>query len=203
MRRVSLSVVGALMMAGVLSASTAHAQHTPAHRLDPKFVASFGGGAGGWARGMFDATWPGFTWQGRLGVQLCSWFAIDGSYAGQFNAGYAPVSGPGIGVVNHTLSADVRFIIPTRYVQPYALVGLGPSFTNVVRWNGAQNTPLQNSVSGAIPMAVGLATQLSKHWGVSAEAGYQRSFGGGGYSTIPAYSTGDLWTGVLSVNYQM
>jgi hypothetical protein len=171
MRRVSLSIGVATVLAGILGASNAHAQQSPPDRLDPKFVASFGGGAGGWARGMFDATWPGYSWHGRLGVQLYSWLAIDGTYSGQFNAGYAPVSGPSVGVLNHTLYANVRLIIPMRVIQPYAVIGFGPSFTNVVRWEGSQTTSLTPTISAAMPVALGVATQLSPHWGVSAEAG--------------------------------
>ena len=72
----------------------------------------------------------------------------------------------------------------------------------MVRWNGAQNTPLRNNLSFAVPLGIGVSGQLSRHWLVSAEGSYQPQ-GGGSYGTDVSLTTGDIWRGMLGVAYQM
>ena len=202
MRRERLIAALSMVIGVTLHATHANAQRAPRLTVDPLLTASVATGAGGLSRGMGDATWPGVAWQARIGVQLFPFLAFDGSYSGQFNPGYAPRSGPSVGLVNDTLSANVRLIAPLGRIMPYAFVGIGPSWSSVAHWNGAQTTPFRNNVSFAIPVGLGLSTQLSRHWLVNVEASYQPNVGGT-FATEPALNTGDLWRGTLGVGYQM
>lgn len=91
------------------------------------------------------------TWMGLEGMYSGGTFEVDDSISGADNAG--AVSGPDF--IRNGGQLAATFNLPTPYVQPYALGGVG---IDRVNFRGADNGTFRDDTSGRVPIGAGLRT---------------------------------------------
>lgn len=130
----------------------------------------------GFGTGIGSITSTGPVWGARVGVELLPWFAIDGHYIGMSNRADASQSvGGRRSLFTNAAVAELRFTIPTPYVEPYAFVGAGVYSTKIT--GTSLSTPLYGSTEFGVPIGLGFGVPLSPGLSLGAEVVYHRLFG--------------------------
>jgi Outer membrane protein beta-barrel domain len=118
----------------------------------------------------------GPAWGLRVGVELTRWFAVEAHYIGMVNHADDSVSvGGGRGLFTNAIAAELRFTVPTPYLQPYLFFGPGWYSTSIT--GSSSMTELTSSSEFGIPIGVGFQVPLSRGLSLGAEATYHRFFG--------------------------
>jgi hypothetical protein len=121
---------------------------------------TLGGGVEGYAGNLNDRIAPGFAWGATLGVQPLSWMGAEIAYTGAANEVDENVvpgntgANDGADLVRNGGHIAVSFNAPTRYVQPYALAGIG-----IDRYSArgeSENVGFRDDTAGRIPLGAGL-----------------------------------------------
>jgi hypothetical protein len=156
--------------------------HTPC--VYPELVVALDGGVShftesgpfGFDTSVGSITKLGPSWGARVGMEIFPWFAIEAHYIGMSNHANDSVSiGGQRGLLTNAGVAELRFTLPTRFVQPYVFIGAGVYSTSV---NGSsESTQLTGSTELGMPLGLGFGVPLAPGVNVGAEAVYHRLFG--------------------------
>jgi hypothetical protein len=134
------------------------------------------GGPFGFDTGVGSVTLLGPAWGARFGVELLPWFAIEAHYMGMFNQGKALMSEGGRrGLLTNAVVGELRFTVPTPYVQPYGFLGAGVYSTSVT--GSSTTTQFEGSTEFGGPIGIGFSVLLPRGLTVGAEVAYHRLFG--------------------------
>ncbi|GAC1394112.1 MAG: hypothetical protein NVSMB47_02600 [Polyangiales bacterium] len=178
----------------------------------PHFVVGLAGGVGAWSEGhpfAFDsgtgtATSLGPVWGALAGYEVFPWLAFEAHYDGLYNRGNSKINlGGTVGLLTSAASAVVRFTIPTRFVQPYAFIGVGYYSTSITGSADARaKTPFHGSKELGGPIGLGLAVPLTARLSVGAELVYHRLFGES-FSDDDTIGGGDPTTGTAVLRVRL
>jgi Outer membrane protein beta-barrel domain len=134
------------------------------------------GGPFGFKTGTGSITSWGPAWGLRGGVEVTRWFAVEAHYIGTSNHADDSVSvGGSRGLLTNAIAAELRFTLPTPYVQPYFFFGPGWYSTSIT--GSSTTTELTRSSEFGVPIGVGFQVPLPRGLTLGAEATYHRLFG--------------------------
>ncbi len=130
----------------------------------------------GFGTGTGSITGLGPAWGLRAGVEIKRWFAVEAHYIGMSNPADDSVStGGSRGLFTNAIAAELRFTVPTPYVQPYLFFGPGWYSTSVS--GSSTTTQLIGSSEFGIPLGIGFQVPLPRGLSLGAEMTYHRFFG--------------------------
>jgi hypothetical protein len=134
------------------------------------------GGPFGFKTGTGSITAWGPAWGLRAGVEVTRWFAVEAHYIGMTNHADDWVSSGGSrSLFTNAIAAELRFTVPTPYVQPYLFFGPGWYSTSITGSSTA--TQLTRSSEFGVPIGIGFQVPLPRGLSLGAEATYHRFFG--------------------------
>ena len=180
----------ALVPLSLLASSTARAQEPDSCSYKegpcsyPHFVFGIDAGVShfnegnlfGFGNGTGSVTGLGPAWGLRGGVEIARWFAVEAHYIGMRNPADDSVSTGGHrGLFTNAIAAELRFTVPTPYVQPYLFFGPGYYSTSVS--GSSTTTELTGSSEFGVPIGVGFQVPLPRGLSLGAEMTYHRFFG--------------------------
>lgn len=164
------------------------------------FDVEFGGGAFveghpfAFGAGTGSGTSPGPSWGVRVGWEFMRWLAVDAHYSAGINLinkPYAP-TGP-VRLITNAATAELRLTLPTPYVQPYILGGIGMYATSVAgtTYEARKGTAFHASSEPGIPLGIGFGIPIAQHVSVGVEA-VHHYFLGESFSADEDIEGGDL-----------
>jgi hypothetical protein len=134
------------------------------------------GGPFGFGTGTGSVTSTGPAWGVRIGAEFTSWFAVEAHYIGMSNHADDAVSvGGSRGLLTSAAVAELRFTVPTPYIQPYLFLGGGIYSTSLT--GSSASTQLTGSTEFGVPVGVGFGIPVVRGITVGAEVTYHRFFG--------------------------
>jgi len=143
----------------------------------------------------------GPAWGLRAGLEATRWFAIEAHYMGMFNhADDAVSSGGSRGLLTSAIAAELRFTVPTRYVQPY--VFFGPGWYSTAVTGSSASTHLNHSGEFGVPIGVGFQVPLAHGLSLGAEATYHRLFGES-FADDEDFEGGDPFTANAALRFHL
>jgi len=130
----------------------------------------------GFDTGLGSITAWGPAWGLRVGVEIVPWFAVDAHYIGTYNRADSSVSvGGRRGLLTSAATAEARFTVPLRYVQPYLFLGAGAYSTSIS--GSSTSTELNSSTEFGVPIGLGFGIPVAPGLSLGAELTYHRWFG--------------------------
>ncbi len=155
------SFAAAALLFGSSAFAGSYGVQSPAEIRDSLNI-NVGGGVEGYTGELNSRVNPGPSWSATLGFQPLTWMGAEVSYTGTANeVDTRVVSGQGLAngadIVRNGGQIAGTFNLPTPYVQPYALLGVGVD-RYTVRGNDLVDFSLgyQDDTAGRVPVGGGL-----------------------------------------------
>ncbi len=193
-----------LMLGALVLGSAAFAATKSPGEIRDSLSVSLGGGLEGYTGNLNNRVNPGPAWGATIGVQPLTWMGAEIGYTGAVNeVKNSVVAGEGLAngsdIVRNGGQVAATFNLPTPYVQPYAVVGLGVDHYTV-RGSDLANAAVgfQSDTAGRVPIGGGLRAKVGP-FNADARFAYDALFDDEFSSSGGTATTGGAYTGMIQL----
>jgi hypothetical protein len=172
------------------------------NRFIDRFKFGVGGGVEGYTGVLNDRVNAGPTWGVNMATQPIRGFGVELGYTGAVNEVNGDLATApdhltnGADIVRNGGHAAVTFALPTPWIQPYALGGVGIDYYNVRGTN--PGIVFQDDTSGRVPLGLGIKGHAG-NFSADLRAQYNVLFDQQFAEAVPGENDGGGYSGMLTL----